>query len=337
MSIHMRKSGSYFVRYRKNGKQKQKSGFGSGEAGKARAEEFDRSVNGKKNDDQELLANNIEYIDQLAQRYYTSDDVDMSKQWRRDWLKMFNERLLPELSQIPISHLKGDTISRLVKQKFPEASLVTRSTYVGYVKAMFSWGVRMELIEKNPLAHFTRKSSPQKDLLVDKELILNIRDACVPHIALGVEFIANTGVRPGPVELLGVKWEHINWKDSTVSVLGKNRKWRIIPLKPEFLEKLMIQKEKAKTDYMIEYNGRGNLDGINQGFRRTCRKIGVDDAVELYDIRHWFCSMLLAKGVPVKTVSMLMDHSSTRMTLDVYGHFIPGDEAQAIQGLPDIF
>jgi len=336
MSVHKRKSGSYFVRYRKNNKQKQKS-FGSGKDAKARAEEFDHAVNGKKDEEQLLLARSIEYIDELSQRYFDSDDVDTTKAWRKDWIKMYNEKLLPELSQIPISHLKGDSIAGLVKKQFPDASLVTRSTYVGYVKAMFSWGVRMELIDRNPLLHFSRKSSPQKELQVDEKLIKRIRNACVPHIALGVEFIANTGVRPGPVELLGIKWEHIDWEGASVSVLGKNRRWRIIPLKPEFLRKLELQREKAQTDYVIEYNGRGELKGINRGFRRTCRKIGVDDAVELYDIRHWFCSMLLSKGVPVKTVSMLMDHSSSRMTLDTYGHFIPGDEAQAIQTLPDIF
>ncbi|MGE4442396.1 MAG: tyrosine-type recombinase/integrase [Desulfomicrobium sp.] len=75
---------------------------------------------------------------------------------------------------------------------------------------------------------------------------------------------------------------------------------------------------------------------MHVGFRRACRKLDLGNEVVLYDIRHWFCSTLLSKGVPVKTVSLLMGHSSAKMTLDRYAHVIPGDSDRAISHLPDL-
>ena len=40
----------------------------------------------------------------------------------------------------------------------------------------------------------------------------------------------------------------------------------------------------------------------------------------VYELRHWFASLLLTEGVPISVVSEAMGHSGTQVTKDTYGH-----------------
>ena len=45
--------------------------------------------------------------------------------------------------------------------------------------------------------------------------------------------------------------------------------------------------------------------------------------------RHAYGSILIAAGVNAKAVQTFMGHSSITVTYDVYGHLLPGSEAEA--------
>lgn len=51
----------------------------------------------------------------------------------------------------------------------------------------------------------------------------------------------------------------------------------------------------------------------------------------LHEARHTFASILIAAGVNVKAVSSYMGHSSITITLDRYGHLMPGHETEAVE------
>ena len=45
--------------------------------------------------------------------------------------------------------------------------------------------------------------------------------------------------------------------------------------------------------------------------------------------RHTFASLMIAAGVNVKALSTYMGHANINITLDRYGHLLPGNEAEA--------
>ena len=50
----------------------------------------------------------------------------------------------------------------------------------------------------------------------------------------------------------------------------------------------------------------------------------------LHECRHTFASILIAAGVNAKALSTYLGHSSIQITLDRYGHLMPGNENQAV-------
>jgi Phage integrase family len=55
-----------------------------------------------------------------------------------------------------------------------------------------------------------------------------------------------------------------------------------------------------------------------------------------HNLRHTYASLLLAKGVSVAYVQAQLGHHSIQVTVDTYGHFIPGARVRFVDQLDDI-
>jgi integrase len=51
--------------------------------------------------------------------------------------------------------------------------------------------------------------------------------------------------------------------------------------------------------------------------------------IGLHECRHTYAAFMIAAGVNAKALSTYMGHSSITITLDRYGHLMPGNEQQA--------
>src|SRR5262249_17177697 len=57
--------------------------------------------------------------------------------------------------------------------------------------------------------------------------------------------------------------------------------------------------------------------------------------VRVHDARHTYASLMLRRGVPIAYVSRQLGHSSIQVTVDLYGHFVPGQDRHHVEGLAD--
>ena len=108
------------------------------------------------------------------------------------------------------------------------------------------------------------------------------------------------------------------------------------------------RQDKERAEWGPDYDDRGlvvakeNGEPIHphtfsQTFERLIAKAGLR-TIRLHDLRHTHATHLLAAGVNVKIVSERLGHASTSFTLDVYGHVMPGqlaDAAAAVANLVD--
>ena len=58
--------------------------------------------------------------------------------------------------------------------------------------------------------------------------------------------------------------------------------------------------------------------------------------IRFHDLRHGSISMLLMEGVPFKIVSARAGHATVGITLDTYGHLLPGADEQAASRLESL-
>ena len=56
-------------------------------------------------------------------------------------------------------------------------------------------------------------------------------------------------------------------------------------------------------------------------------------AIRIHDARHTYASLMLRRGVPIAYVSRQLGHSSIQITVDLYGHFVPGGDRHHAEGL----
>ena len=93
-----------------------------------------------------------------------------------------------------------------------------------------------------------------------------------------------------------------------------------------------------QTSGVIKKNGeviratRLEPSNLRKAFHRILIDAGLR-RVRFHDLRHTFASLLLQQGESLAYVKDQMGHSSIQVTVDIYGHLVPGDNRAAVDKL----
>jgi integrase len=68
--------------------------------------------------------------------------------------------------------------------------------------------------------------------------------------------------------------------------------------------------------------------GLAARVRKAWANAGLEP-IGLHDCRHTYAAFMIAAGINAKALSSYMGHSTITVTLDRYGHLLPGNERQA--------
>jgi integrase len=155
------------------------------------------------------------------------------------------------------------------------------------------------------------------------------------------------GLRRG--ELMALRWEDV---DLAAGIIRVERGWELVEREPIALKtnagRRKVPIAAVLRDYLIEHRQRTQRDGFVFGEERpfSPRRLSerADDAwteakltrITLHECRHSFASLMIAAGVNAKALSTYMGHANISITLDRYGHLMPGNEDEAA-GLLDAY
>ncbi|WP_343531724.1 tyrosine-type recombinase/integrase [Pedobacter sp.] len=141
-----------------------------------------------------------------------------------------------------------------------------------------------------------------------------------------VEILFGTGMRLG--ELINLKDEDVNTYESSIKVLGKRSKERIIPLhRPlmkevaDFITLKALQNFDNKSPYLIVTNSGGQAyPQLIYRIVNSCLKlVSTQDKKSPHVLRHSFASSLLNRGADLNAIKELLGHASLAAT-QVYTH-----------------
>jgi integrase len=151
------------------------------------------------------------------------------------------------------------------------------------------------------------------------------------------------GLRRG--EIRGLRWSDVDfdrgliyieqsWDDKAGPIEPKSRAGRRrVPLTKQLRAQLAARRLRSSgggEDLVFGSGPAKAIDTIALGRRaRTAwRKRGLE-AIGLHECRHTYAALMIAAGVNAKALSAYMGHSSITVTLDRYGHLMPGHEDEA--------
>jgi integrase len=152
------------------------------------------------------------------------------------------------------------------------------------------------------------------------------------------------GLRLG--ELQALNWSHLDLDQNLISV---ERSWdrhtgfitpksrsgnRRVPITPTLRHELLNHRLRQETGgqgltFPNQHGARPfNPSTIALHTKAAWAKAGLTP-IGLHECRHSYAAYMIAAGINTKALSTYMGHASITITLDRYGHLLPGNEHQA--------
>jgi integrase len=130
--------------------------------------------------------------------------------------------------------------------------------------------------------------------------------------------------------------------NNKIEVLGKGGKWRIIPVKenvitgdnfPSIINYMKYHRLDTSKDFLFTGpNGKLLTAIMRREFKQVAKTAGIP-WIHPHSLRHYYATTLLKNGVNVKTVQILLGHS-TLVTTSRYLHITEMDVDKAIRDVP---
>jgi site-specific recombinase XerD len=240
-------------------------------------------------------------------------------------------RVLPAIGHLKIRQLTPGRIERFLQDlargdmAHDPAKGATVNRFHSLLSSIFQHAVRQGLSEVNPLAGGGVPWSKESPIHV--RFLGAIRREC-PKKALELELAILTGMRRG--EQFKAKW--VDWKvqEGVLNVMGKTgpRKVRISSAARRCLTRLRKRAPREQVFITPERN-EGSRDR-RLWFEKAVKNADLREAFRYHDLRHTFCSRLVAAGVPLLEVQQLAGHKSYSTTLR-YAHLSPDQLKRAVE------
>ena len=263
----------------------------------------------------------------------------------------------------PLAALRADDFQTLYATMLSAKYATATIRYVHAVaRKALQDAVEMDLLPANPADRAKKPRVVQKEIIPPSlEQARALLQSLEQDRLRGLWwFIALTGCRRG--EALGLRWEDINFAGSTVTIrrtLTGNgsrrhlqepktaRSKRTMAMsslltaallkhrETQALERLAAEPNWQDSGFVFTTRVGGWLDPswARRQFKDVCRVVGLPQTTRIHDLRHSLATTWLAHGIPIQVVSERLGHSSISVTLALYAHVLPNQQAAATEAI----
>ncbi len=275
----------------------------------------------------------LEYLEK--ERKYSSHTIksyeDDLNQFYSFLSKYFSDNIeIKKIDNFTIRLFLGELIELDLKKKSIARKLSS-------LKSFFKYLTKEKILITNPANNIASPKVPKKlpsfldEKSIDKMMdlpdqskITGLRDKAI------LELLYSTGIRLQ--ELISLNLNHVNWEKSTIKVLGKGKKVRILPFgskAKEAIEKYLKKREELYSKF-TDSDARVAFFLSNKGLRlypkavynivsQYIEKVSDIERKSPHIIRHTFATHLLNRGADLKAVKELLGHENLSTT-QIYTH-----------------
>jgi integrase len=248
-----------------------------------------------------------------------------------------------EIDNLKINRINIATVESFIAERQEENMNINmlRKLVVTFNQVM-NYAVRRRLIDYNPVRDAER---PKKQGIEEKEIV----SILTPHeIKAFLDEIKEqkyrvlfmlaimSGARRG--ELLGLKWDAVDWKNNQIRIKRtfNSGKWyqpktkasnRSVDLGPSMMMELRKWKLACPTNKLnlVFPNKQGEPIEptflTREHFYPTLKAAGAKQ-VRFHDLRHTYASILIKQGENLKYIQTQLGHANPSVTLNTYSHLL---------------
>jgi len=278
------------------------------------------------------------------------------------------------IGAIKLTKLTGDKLqmmySKLQSERKHKPSTVKLIHRI--LNTAFKQAIRWKKMNSNPCQDADAPSNKDEKhegiVLAPQQALDLLALARSTDIEMFLTLALGTGMRRG--ELLGLRWAMIDLESKqlrinktasyipddaghykTVERAGKTKASRRAIALPQFvvdalkvhkvrqLEQRLQAGAKWKSLDLVFCTPTGdfyNVATLRNHFNVLLQQCNLPH-MRIHDLRHSAATLLLYMGVPMKVVQEILGHSSITITMDLYGHLLPGMQEDAMNKMDDLF
>lgn len=191
-----------------------------------------------------------------------------------------------------------------------------------------------------------------------------LTQAIHPNYRMLIRVAAQTGLRIG--ELRGLTWDRVDLEARTITVnrqlqdgefrpVKSKASKRVVPISKALASELAIYRwENPPRALSVPVKGgepvmaelvfltvRGRPIGTStlKGYwKKACAEVGISpERARFHNLRHFFASILIDRNQNALKIQKWMGHANVSVTLNVYGHLMPGSDDDLRSVMDDVF
>ena len=303
-------------------------------------------------------------LNSYLDRWLKSAGSALAERTLDDYTRLLARYIRPKLGTARLDALRPLHLQEIY-DAMERAGLGARTIRMAHapLRQALEQAVRWRLLAENPArgVKLPKGRSKERRALSQDEVQRFRAAAAGTRFATLWELMLLTGLRPA--EALALRWQDLDLEDHQLSVRQSLQRvrpgcWEIrppktekskrtVPLSPRLTKALRAHRseqhqqrlERRPTplpyrdlDLVFATAQGGTLDPNNVAFRHfrpIVEAAQLGEGITPYSLRHTCATLSLAAGVSVLVVAERLGHTSPKMTLDVYGHVLEGQQADA--------
>lgn len=208
------------------------------------------------------------------------------------------------------------------------------------------------IVKRNPTAdaHPPKRNERKRAVMrawTTDELAAFLQACAGEHLQAAFHLAALTGMRRG--EIAALRWPNFDPSRAQVFVAESRTRVgteivhsdstktggaRTVDLDPRTVQMLRAHRRRQQIAHVEQLaftypDGRQlRPDYLSERFLRVAAKAGLR-RIRFHDLRHTHATIALQAGVPVHVVAQRLGHANPAMTLNIYSHVLPGQQAEA--------
>lgn len=195
------------------------------------------------------------------------------------------------------------------------------------LSSFYNWMYIEEYIDKNPMIAVKKIKYERKERKPVTQIELEyLRRACETPKQLAIlEVLYSTGCRVG--ELVQMKKSDIDWREKTVSIIGKCKKHRtgFINAKAEVALKEYLKSREDDKEWLFVSDRKPHDQMHNDGIQKIMRLMAerasenVHNKVTPHVIRHTTATRMMENNADIGSIQAVLGHENINTTM-VYVH-----------------